>query len=129
VVSNPLYTGGDQMSDDLFVIQNVYLEGKQIHKFLRAVTGIIVKADLPRPVINAVATKTEVKAKSQATGVKARFTELVRQFNKGTDLPTSQLRTLLKEAGAAEGGSGYYTQALKEDKVLKMKSRGLWTVI
>lgn len=117
------------MSDDLFVIQNVFVDGKNLHKLLRAGAGLIVKMDLPRPVINAVIDKGTVRAATGARGIKEKFTELVRQFAKGTDLPTSQLRNLMKQAGGSEGGIGYYTQALKNEKVLKLKERGLWTVL
>src|SRR5258708_35271465 len=117
------------MSDDLFVIQNVYLEGKKVHLFLKAVAGIIVKADLPRPVINAVMDKSPIRQASNAKGVKEKVIELVRQFNKGTDIPSTQFRTIVERAGGRSGGAGYYTQMLKEQKILKLKHRGLWTVI
>ena len=117
------------MSDDLFVIQNVFVDGKNLSKLLRASAGLVVKMDVPRPVINAVVDKGTIKPASGARGIKEKFTELVRQFTKGTDLPTSQLRTLMKQAGGSEGGIGYYTQALKTEKVLKLKERGLWTVL
>jgi len=118
------------MSDDLFVITNVFVDGKNLHKLLRASAGLVVKMDVPRPVINAVVEKTGViRAASGAGNIREKFTELVQKFAKGTDLPTSQLRTLMKQAGGSEGGIGYYTQALKDAKILKLKERGLWTVI
>ena len=117
------------MSDDLFVITNVFVDGKNLHKFLRASAGLVVKMDVPRPVINAVMEKGAVKQVSTASGIKGRVIELVRQFNKGTDLPVSQLRTIIRQAGGVAETAGYYTQMLKNEKVLKMKTRGLWTVI
>lgn len=117
------------MSDDLFVITNVFVDGKNLHKLLRASAGLVVKMDVPRPVINAVIEKGTIRQSSNAKGVKEKVIELIGQFNKGTDIPTSQIKTLVGRAGGSEGGAGYYTQMLKEQKILKMKSRGLWTVL
>lgn len=117
------------MSDDLFVITNVFVDGKNLHKLLRASAGLVVKMDVPRPVINAVMEKGTIKAASPASGVKGRVIELLGKFSKGTDLPISQVRTLVKEAGGSPEGTNYYTQILKKEKLLKMKSRGLWTVL
>ena len=117
------------MSEDLFVITNVFVDGKNLHKLLRASAGLVVKMDVPRPVINAVIDKDGIKQVSNAKGVKQRVIELVREFAKGTDIPATQFRTIVERAGGSAGGSGYYTQMLKEQKILKLKHRGLWTVI
>jgi len=131
VVSNPALTGGEyKMSDeDLFVITNIFVAGKNLHKLLRASAGLVVKMDVPRPVINAVMEKGAIRAVSNATGIKQKMVELIRQFGKGTEIPSSQIKTLVERAGGAPGGSGYYTQMLKNEKILKLKQRGLWTVI
>lgn len=118
------------MSDeDLFVITNIFVAGKNLHKLLRASAGLVVKMDVPRPVINAVMEKGAIRAVSNATGIKQKMVELIRQFGKGTEIPSSQIKTLVERAGGAPGGSGYYTQMLKNEKILKLKQRGLWTVI
>ena len=117
------------MSDeDLFVITNVFVAGKNLHKLLRASAGLVVKMDVPRPVINAMVEKGTLKQVSNAAGIKQKMIELIRQFSKGTEIPTSQIKTLVERAGGSSGGSGYYTQMLKNEKILKLKQRGLWTV-
>src|SRR5882672_508139 len=118
-----------KMIEDLFVITNVFVDGKNLSKLLRASAGLVVKMDVPRPVINAVMDKGIIKAASNAKGVKEKVIELVREFAKGTDIPATQFRTIVERAGGSSGGSGYYTQMLKEQKILKLKHRGLWTVI
>src|SRR6267142_2434755 len=119
----------ENMSEDLFVITNVFVDGKNLHKLLRASAGLVVKMDVPRPVINAMVEKGTLKQVSNAKGVKEKVIELVRQFSKGTDIPSTQFRTIVERAGGSSGGAGYYTQMLKEQKILKLKHRGLWTVI
>src|SRR6266436_8967117 len=109
------------MSEDLFVITNVFVDGKNLSKLLRASAGLVVKIDVPRPVINAMIDKGTIKAASPHTGVKDKVIETLRHFSKGTDIPISQLRTIIKDADGASDTPGYYTQMLKNKKILKMK--------
>lgn len=117
----------------MFVIPNMYMEDKHLAKVLSAVAGLVISMDVPRPVINAVVHKGKIKQAVATNGGGGTIITLVRDkilgFAKGTDLPVSQIRTFIKEAGGTSGTSGYYTNQLKKQKVIKLKQRGTWTVL
>ena len=46
----------------MFIIPNVYVDDKHLAKLLTAMAGVVIKMDMPRPVINAVVEKGEIRA-------------------------------------------------------------------
>lgn len=115
----------------MFILTNVFVEDRHLTKVLTALAGLVIKMDVPRPVINAVATpKGEIKQEAVRDGsVKAELTASILKFNKGTELPISQIKTMIKEAGGSIDSYSYYVSQLKKDKILKLKARGVWLVI
>lgn len=113
----------------MFIIPNVYVDDKHLAKLLTAMAGVVIKMDMPRPVINAMVDKGEIKAISKGGSAKAGVANAIAKFAKGTELPISQIRTMIKDVGGSPDSASYYINSLKNEKVIKLKQRGTWIVL
>jgi hypothetical protein len=117
----------------MFVIPNMYVEDKHLAKVLSALAGLVISMEVPRPVINAVVHKGKIKQAVATNGSGDTIISLVKDkvasFAKGTELPVSQIRTIIHDSGGTSGTSGYYTNQMKIQKIIKLKQRGTWVVL
>ncbi len=113
----------------MFVIPNMFVEDKHLHKVLSALQGLVIKMDVPRPVVNAVHEKGQIKQVSTAVSFKGRLIELLKAKS-GSLISTTALKDMYIELGANPSSmNSTLLGGLIDEKVLRRKERGLYHIL
>lgn len=107
-----------------------FVEDKHLPKILHAMSGLVLNMEPPQPVVNAVVKKGKVETSSMGDSVLARIKNLISsKLAKGDEFTSDTLKLMVKDAGGNVASTGTYRSRLVEDKTIKLKERGVYTVL
>ena len=114
-----------------FLIPEFIVEDKNLPKVLRALAGLVVNLQAPRPVVNAEVIQGKVKQIRTIEGspLVMLVAQKIRESNL-TEITSTTIRNFIAEVGGQTGSYSYFIGMLHKMKVLKKsKVRGTYLVI
>ena len=103
------------------------VEDKHLAKVLHSVTGVALNLET-RPVGNATMVQGKVVQQTESGHPYDVVANKLLSMQ-GAHLTGIQIKELIRQSGGTDTASGYYLKKLKEQKVLKSRSRGNYIVM
>jgi len=103
------------------------VEDKHLAKVLHSVTGVALNLET-RPVGNATMVQGKVTQQAESGNPYDVVANKLLSMQ-GAHLNGSQIKDLVMQSGGSDGSYGYYIKKLKDQKLLKARSRGNYIVM